>query len=117
MLVDIPQTEDMPKGIRIVFQVLAYYTNRPRGVDRVGVQPAHNVAGRQSNPFVDGMGWTVVRFGEPLNSVFIALNDFEGFVLAPTVHDDVFQVFVVLLKNAADGALDKRFFVKRRGYD
>ena len=83
----------------------------------VGVQPRHDLAARETEPLVDGIGLAFVRAPVPGEAIAIALENLRGVVGRNRVHHQHLHVGHPLIEDAAQGGLDPPAVVVGRDHD
>src|SRR5262249_42152052 len=66
----------------------------------VGVQPGENLAVAELPATVDGVEGSPIRLGQPADPVAVPFEDIERSVRGTAVHNDAFQMGVILRKDA-----------------
>src|SRR5690242_20255224 len=105
-----------PLGLR-VFRKSARDLGECAGKQHViAVDPAHDVAGGRSKPFVDRIDLTCVGLADPGQPLSVALEDFDRAIRTGAVDDAIIELKIALLReHAVNGALDEpRMVVRRR---
>ena len=82
----------------------------------IGIQPANNVTGCHTEPFIECIRLTSVLFGNP-TQMRVALQDLQCVIGRACVNDDVFKVGIILALYATNCIFDESSHIQARGYD
>ena len=97
----------------VVGQHSANRRQRSRQKIIVAVQPAKHIAGGLRQSFVDRMTLTAIFFAAPTGQPrFVSANDRDAFVRAAAIHNDVFQLRVVLQQDRTNRLLQKACLIE-----
>src|SRR5882672_439691 len=99
-------------------KLLGDESQRARQIEIVRVEPAENASRRQRETLVQRVGLTAILFTFPMSKVaLVFFYDLDTIVRTPTVHDDVFQIRILLADHRQDRLLQETALVIRRRDD
>src|SRR5258707_6240850 len=102
----------------MIAKVLRRRRERSRQIQIVAIQKTENITRRLRNPFVDCMDLATIFFAHPVGQMlFIALDDFDSFIRAATVDDDVFEIRILLIEYRQNRLFNKLSLIERRRND
>ena len=86
-------------------------------VNVIGVEPGHNIAASAFEALVDGIGLTAIGFRDPPGkAVGIFFDDFHAAIIRSAIHNDIFDIGIILRQHRADGVFQELGLVIRGGY-
>src|SRR5215831_17736114 len=89
-----------------------------RQINIVAIDETKNVTGRPLDSFVEGVHLPTILLADPeRNSIFVFANHIERLVGATAVNHDVFEVWVVLIKDRENRLFQEPALIERRSND
>ena len=88
--------------LRVRGKVLHHRAHRPRHIQIVTVEPAEDLPPRRRKPLVDGVGLPPVRRRHPGKTIWRGLQESLRAVGGATIHDDVFDMWIILAVDAVE---------------
>ena len=91
---------------------------RARQVHVIRVEPGENVSGCPAQARIDGSGLAAVLLADPVRQMLlVSLDHLDAVVCAPPIHDDAFQVGILLAEDGQDRLFQEPSLLVRGGDD
>src|SRR5258705_8580341 len=103
-----------PFTVCMILEILSDGGEAARQIDVVAIDETKDLAGAFLQPFVDGMDLAAIFFADPIRYLaFITPDDCHRFIGAAAVYDEVFEVWIILIKHGQNRFFEESPLVER----